>query len=75
MGQKVTRVCDSCGKGETANRAVLSIDFKRSDGMRTTGDLCTACLGRMEKEFGLSSTTRQRRTPYKVTDPSELGLS
>lgn len=67
MANVITKMCDCCGKTESPNRKVLGIDFKRSDGIRTTGDLCTTCLSRMSRDYGLTDTTRQRRTPFTVT--------
>jgi len=53
---------------ETANKAVIQIDIKRSDGYRTIGDLCTKCLTSLEKEFGLQTTNKKRRSTFTVKD-------
>jgi len=63
-----TRLCDACGAVETANKAVIQIDIKRSDGYRTIGDLCTKCLTSLEKEFGLQTTNKKRRSTFTVKD-------
>jgi hypothetical protein len=63
-----TRLCDACGTIESAKREVVHIDAKRSDGLRTVGDLCTRCIESMEKQFGLSTTNKKRRSTFQVQD-------
>lgn len=63
-----TRLCDKCGVVETKTKNVIHIDAKRSDGLRIVGDLCTKCLNQLEKEFGLSATTKKRRATFTVED-------
>lgn len=73
MGSKVIKTCDNCGKDEKLpNRPVLILDIKRSDGLRTTGELCLDCLNRMAKDYGLTHTARQRRAGFKVTSLDEI---
>lgn len=68
MATRSVKMCDNCGKDERLpNRPVLILDIKRSDGLRTTGELCLDCLNRMAKEYGLVHTARQRRAGFKVT--------
>lgn len=66
------RMCDACGKDESKNNKVLGIDIKRTDGVRTTGDLCQSCLGKMAEQYHLGHTSRQRRTPFKVVEFDEI---
>ena len=63
-----TRQCDCCGAIESKKTVVVHIDAKRSDGLRTIGDLCTKCLAAMERDYGLSSTERRRRSSFAVQD-------
>lgn len=66
MADRVIRVCDTCGNAETKSLKVFRIDTKWSDGTRTVGDLCERCRKRLVKEFGLTHTTKQRRSDYRV---------
>ena len=63
-----TRQCDRCGAIENKKIVVVLLDAKRSDGLRTIGDLCTKCLTTMEREYGLSSTERKRRSSFTVVE-------
>lgn len=68
MATRSVKMCDSCGKDEgLPNRPVLALDIKRSDGLRTTGELCLDCLTKMAKDYNLTHTARQRRSGFKVT--------
>lgn len=73
MATRSVKLCDHCGKDERLpNRPVLALDIKRSDGLRTTGELCLPCLNEMANTYGLVHTTRQRRTSFKVTSMDEV---
>lgn len=63
-----TRQCDACKKVEGKNLTVVHLDMKRSDGLRTIGDLCHPCLARMEKDYGLASTEKKRRKSFTIVD-------
>jgi len=63
-----TRLCDKCGWTETKARPVIHFDAKRTDGLRTVGDLCTKCLRDMEKQFNLTETKKRRRSTFTVED-------
>ena len=66
------RQCDHCGKKETRAVPVLAIEFKRSDGKRTIGDLCIKCLADMEAAFHLSTTTKVKHHAFTITDPKDI---
>lgn len=72
MAERRMLVCDSCGKVEGAKVAVLRFDAKFGDGTRIIGDLCEACRKRMAKEFGLTHTSRQRRSEYQVVNYEDI---
>ncbi len=72
MASRTIKTCDKCGRDGTEKAPVVGIDFKRTDGVRTTGDLCVRCLEKMAAEYGLSHTARRRRTPFKVTAIDEI---
>ena len=72
MASRTIRTCDSCRRDGTDKAPVVSVDIKRSDGVRTVGDLCLRCLDKMASEYGLSHTARRRRTEFKVTPIDEI---
>jgi hypothetical protein len=72
MASRTIKSCDNCGRDGTEKVPVVGVDFKRSDGIRTVGDLCTKCLDKMATEYGLTQTARRRRTEFKVTPIDEI---
>lgn len=67
MGTTTIKHCDSC-KTDDRKVDILSYDFRRSDGLRVVGDLCGKCFDRMAREYGLSVTSRRRRTDFAVVE-------
>ena len=65
MAQKVTLVCDACGK----EKEVFSYEIKRLDsGQRFSGDLCAKCWATFTKTFGPEPVASGRRRKYEIID-------
>jgi hypothetical protein len=75
MATRSLRSCDTCGVEERSGKrpiVVLRLDIKRSDGLRTVGDMCVSCLDDMASRFNLVHTAKRRRNAFKVTPFEEI---
>ena len=67
MGSRMILSCDSCGK-EQGKAEILAVDFKRSDGLRLIGELCTRCMDQLARDYNLTTTSKRRRSNFRVQE-------
>lgn len=72
MAVEEIRRCDACQSRSTKRNPVLHVEFKRSDGKRTIGDLCVTCLRGLETSYGLSTVDKRLHHTFKVVNVEDI---